>query len=548
MTIKLYNNLAEPNRVDKTDWLQNETVITDVILKDGTSVMRPSLLLAMASVNFNYLYIEEFNRYYFISNIASIRNGLWRIDCRIDVLMTFKDTIKLNVGLVTRNQFDYDPLINDELAQFKYVKEVSYQDIQNDYPNDSVPITEFTNIMGDNDYTSARWIVSIATQYSVTPYVDSQYSNLIPKNVDYASPSGNVRLPWIDKYKTSVIDGLLYAMNKAQLALVVSWITNSETRRSFVKNIFVLPYNIETSDYTSITYQGTTTHLENEVKLGDGDSGKTLDLSQVSQTYPTSVPLKLPKYCMSVVKIADFNFNVNNPTFLDYSDYTTYELYCPFYGFVKLDLNDILNDRIQVWYYTSMTDGSTTLVVYNKTDNNVIYTTEVQMVAKMSLDANDSYENENAISGQAQASALQFLGSAIMTVVGGVMTGLGGSGIPLMVGGTAGMLASVGQFANKVQNTHDKSISQIGSSSSGIANSLVCYLRVTRTVTTPSYDVGSDFEKLYGRPCMKNLQLGQCRGFTQVGEIHLEGFTNATADEVAEIKNDLQSGVLFNEV
>lgn len=72
----------------------------DVLLKDETSILRPSFLLKHdpnepAEVyDYNYVYCQEFQRYYHITNIESVRNDLWRIDCDVDVLASWKTQIQ----------------------------------------------------------------------------------------------------------------------------------------------------------------------------------------------------------------------------------------------------------------------------------------------------------------------------------------------------------------------------------------------------------------------------------------------------------------------
>ena len=56
---------------------------------------------------FNYAYIEDFARYYFITDIKSIRNGVWEISFLCDVLMSFKNDI-LNAHAVIDQTQEYD--------------------------------------------------------------------------------------------------------------------------------------------------------------------------------------------------------------------------------------------------------------------------------------------------------------------------------------------------------------------------------------------------------------------------------------------------------
>lgn len=63
-----------------------------VTLKSGTSLLSPTLLLNIASrPSYNYLSFE--GRYYFVTDIVSVRNDLWEISCSVDALATWKTEI-----------------------------------------------------------------------------------------------------------------------------------------------------------------------------------------------------------------------------------------------------------------------------------------------------------------------------------------------------------------------------------------------------------------------------------------------------------------------
>lgn len=64
----------------------------DVKLKSGTSLLSPTLLLNIASrPSYNYLSFE--GRYYFVTDIVSVRNDLWEISCTVDALASWKTEI-----------------------------------------------------------------------------------------------------------------------------------------------------------------------------------------------------------------------------------------------------------------------------------------------------------------------------------------------------------------------------------------------------------------------------------------------------------------------
>ena len=63
----------------------------------------------------NYAYIPEFKRYYFITNIESVRNNVWRVSFHVDVLFTYREQIKRNSAIIERNENQYDLKLNDGL-------------------------------------------------------------------------------------------------------------------------------------------------------------------------------------------------------------------------------------------------------------------------------------------------------------------------------------------------------------------------------------------------------------------------------------------------
>lgn len=91
MIIRLYVNKSEPNRIGKT--LTGE-VEYNGSLKSECSVLRPVVTIADENLSrFNYMYIPQFHRYYFIRDMVAVRSGLWRITSEVDVLESYKTGI-----------------------------------------------------------------------------------------------------------------------------------------------------------------------------------------------------------------------------------------------------------------------------------------------------------------------------------------------------------------------------------------------------------------------------------------------------------------------
>lgn len=92
MVITFYNNLSERNVIRKT--LTNALNISGT-LREATSITNPIITVesSLAIVSYNYCYIPDFGRYYFIVDVKSMRNNLWALTLRADVLMSFQKAI-----------------------------------------------------------------------------------------------------------------------------------------------------------------------------------------------------------------------------------------------------------------------------------------------------------------------------------------------------------------------------------------------------------------------------------------------------------------------
>lgn len=98
-TISLFKTASENNRVVKV--LTDEKQLSGE-LRNQTSVFNPTIRIESADniSGYNYCYISEFGRYYYITDIVSVRTNCWVVSLRCDVLMSYKNEIKsMNVIL-----------------------------------------------------------------------------------------------------------------------------------------------------------------------------------------------------------------------------------------------------------------------------------------------------------------------------------------------------------------------------------------------------------------------------------------------------------------
>ena len=95
MKVYLYNSTATPDIIDKTNYLGTPYIKQAVYFKQPENIENVSLLLdRLTNFNdYNYIYIEELNKYYFITSRVIVDNNRFIINCEEDVLYTFKSKI-----------------------------------------------------------------------------------------------------------------------------------------------------------------------------------------------------------------------------------------------------------------------------------------------------------------------------------------------------------------------------------------------------------------------------------------------------------------------
>lgn len=116
MIAKVYHTENSNNKINKIITLIDEI---DIKFKDDVNIFNPKIVLKYDDlINFNYMFIEKFNRYYFIEDIEIFPNKIYNITLKCDVLMSFKDDILNSYANIT-NQTNYNNYYN-----FNYASEV----------------------------------------------------------------------------------------------------------------------------------------------------------------------------------------------------------------------------------------------------------------------------------------------------------------------------------------------------------------------------------------------------------------------------------------
>ena len=113
MQIKLYSTKSERNRLTKV--LNNEVTLTGN-LERACDIVNPIIVLEYDATlaTKNYVYIADFGRYYFISNIV-FDDETMIVYMHCDVLMSFRADILASIARVIRSASNYDVMIVDNM-------------------------------------------------------------------------------------------------------------------------------------------------------------------------------------------------------------------------------------------------------------------------------------------------------------------------------------------------------------------------------------------------------------------------------------------------
>ncbi len=110
VTIDFYNYDRRTYAVNKV--LANPTSMSGV-LRDKTNVMMPELSVRLNRVfNFNYCYIRELNRYYYIVGVTIVDATTYALRLSLDVLKTYETEIMAATGTIVESD-DADKYISN---------------------------------------------------------------------------------------------------------------------------------------------------------------------------------------------------------------------------------------------------------------------------------------------------------------------------------------------------------------------------------------------------------------------------------------------------
>ena len=127
MICSLFNNQSTENTLNK---ILVSKGTRNIVLLDIVDITRPIITLQNLPAETNYCYIETLGRYYFIDGIRILKNNLFELALKCDVLYTYKNEIENTSAIVVESSDE----LNLHNAAYNAEKDIDVKAISLDNP------------------------------------------------------------------------------------------------------------------------------------------------------------------------------------------------------------------------------------------------------------------------------------------------------------------------------------------------------------------------------------------------------------------------------
>lgn len=295
------------------------------VFKNGCSMLNPTLLLELNSNDFpNYTGFKIEDRYYFVTDIVSVRNNLFEISGKVDVLATYKSNI-----LATTAYVIFDTVPNTELVDNRLPMKTSksVQSATTPFPFSVTSGMYILSLTGTNGSTGI-YKVTPAELRALIDDVQHIEDNLFPwaeQQNEPTPPQGQSVWEWIQYLGALVLWAIKMAWHPFSQFFGTGNIPENIRECKFI------PFNVGVAQF-----------LVDPVYLGTFETRQRL--YQISaETEYGEVDVTIPWQC------SDYRRR---------SPYTEVYLYLPYIGMTKLSSENLAGQiSIHVAYGIAIRDG-----------------------------------------------------------------------------------------------------------------------------------------------------------------------------------------------
>lgn len=518
MQITLYNLPCLPNELNKQYYISKTDTpklsLTGT-LREQCSLQNPSILLQQsitAIKNYNYVSIPSFDRYYFISEVVAVRDGLTRIELSCDVLSSFRNKIVSSDSRLFCERWSgsENAQLEDNLRDYNCNRQVQEIKVST--------ITTSGETLNDWESTSLDYniVVTFLSRTSdpllAVQLTQPKYLNLIVPDTPSSMVSSN----------SSV---LTYCFDRTSLSHLITEAINNANIANAILDIRVYPFNVNhTSDIiTTLNLGGENISFADSIYEGH----------RPHRAFPLTY------------KLADFTLpglsTEGQITYLDYK--TSYQLWLPFDKWIDLDLNLIGRNRIQVFYQVNLLSGQCNIYVISITGK-LLYTNCVSISTEVPITTSN-----------AQSIRDGYIQMSLGVVTGGISTAVGAlTANPFMISsGGMEMAKTAVKLVSMPFTTHPTMSCSVPNGNSGDFSARHVRLRTTYYVPVIQDEDSTEwanYKAQYGLPYQTPITgdfLTTNLGTYYFGDCQIN-FDGATKGEIDQVKSILRNGITITNI
>lgn len=499
----------------------------DCKLKETTSVDNPTFIVT--GNNFHYNYASWDGRYYFITDIRSVHNGLTEIDCEIDVLATYKSAILASTQYVCYSSVKTSDWLADMRIPLQQNTQVSVK-------------TALTGILS----TIGTYVLTVVGENGCAMYATSNQALIDQLLADIAT--------WETDGITDALSNIVTPTAAVEPRPPYRIPSDDQRDTCFSALIATIADFADSINQTAVNIQDAASQMRASVEAAATEVGFVGNAyanapscirsciwvpfdNALAPSGSGGSPIKLGSFPTSVSMPATSGKPVSGSVSIDipwhYSDWRRsicedVYLYLPLVGMVQLSGDSLTHvSSLTIDWSVTFSDG---VIAYKvKAGSEVIGAYGGQCAANYPL----------GIAQQASAGEVM---NAVIAGADKFVSGLIESTIsPVSIGGAvAGIAINAATAAYNVENvkksTHISCVGGVGGGAGiGLGRDCVCY-----TVSHPTVVNPSDMVQTMGYPTMKPLTLSSCSGFCQCANAHVEA--DAMSGELDTIDRFLNSG------
>lgn len=477
-------------------------------------------------LTYNYVYIENLRRYYFIENITFLDNSIIELSLHEDVLNSFSSYILLSYGFVERSYSNFDSTsLTDNLLPIKiddYILETKCSEST----WDGASITKWNPLISSNSYI---FVIYFVTTKSVYGTLDDIYS-----------PEDNLILPGYSSiFNGDNLNTTAIITNKDGLESFCSWMLNHSDNAKSVLGIYIMPFEPK-HDSTALTdiYMG----KEHLTISGSGD--------EIKGTFYN--------YKDNYNVLADFSLkdDVYLPTshysWLNYN--SKFQLWIPFVGWIDIEYSQVKKDRLQLCYLIKACTGKAIISLTDITTNQLIYTSTANIGTELILPNSNAETLKTQTIQDSITNAIKVVAgtaSVIAGVAGAIPTG--GLSTTAVIGGVTSIASGVASEGKTIQNALTKSQTTSNGSVNASSDFMTLPLepRIRSMMKQPIYKNNTEsyecYRKRYGLPCQQVIKLSSLTGYALITDLQINDFVG-TSTELQEIQDLMKTGVYITDI